>query len=111
MFTVFLHFLQIGVALIWEPRELVWKSVTAILHRHFVSEFKIFFQANQHLEPGFQIFQISDPLKCVLGPADVFACFLFPMFYRFVYNIENVPQTLSDAPQKLIVYTFPSIWQ
>ena len=69
-----------------------------------------YFQKFLNLEPGFQIVQISDPIKCVLGPGDVFACFRCPIFYRIVYHIENVPQTVCDAPQKLILHTFPSIW-
>ena len=34
-----------------------------------------------------------------------------PMIHGFVYNIENVGQTISDPGQKLIVDTLPSIWQ
>ena len=34
-------------------------------------------QKNQNLEPGFQIFQIPDPIKSVLGPVDVFCRFLY----------------------------------
>ena len=63
------------------------------------------------MKSDFQIFQIIDPKKCVLGPGDVFACVACPIFYRFVYHMENVPQTLSDAPYKLFVCMFPSIWQ
>ena len=79
------------------------------MHRNFVNKFKIFSNF-QNLEPGFHIFQTPDPIKCVLGPGDVFGCFPCPLFYRFVHHIENVPQTLSDAPQKLIVYMCLSIW-
>ena len=77
--------------------------------RNSVSKFCRFSEF-RNVEPGFHIFHIPVPEKCVLGPGDVFACFLCPIFYRFVYHIENVPQTLSDAPQKLIVYMFLSIW-
>ena len=66
------------------------------------------FQSFQKMEPGFQIFHIPDPIKCVLGPGDVLAC---PMIYRFVLKPVDVPQTISDPPQKLIVYTLRSIWQ
>ena len=58
----------------------------------------------------FPDFSDFSPKKCVLGPGDVFGCFPCPLFYRFVHHIENVPQTLSDAPQKLIVYMCLSIW-
>ena len=55
-------------------------------------------------KPLFELFELLDAQKkCVLGPGDVFACFLCPKFHRFVYHMENVPQTLSDAPQKFFV--------
>ena len=44
MFTVFLNFLPNRFRLNMEPHELVWKSVTAILHRISVSIFKICFK-------------------------------------------------------------------
>ena len=56
----------------------------------------------------FPYFSYSRPKKFVFGPGDVLAC---PRIHRFVYQSANVPQTLSDPPQKLIVHTFPSIWQ
>ena len=52
----------------------------------------------QKMKHGFHIFQIPDPMKCVLGPGDVVACLVCPICYRFVYRIENVPHTISDAP-------------
>ena len=58
----------------------------------------------------FELFEFLDGQKCVLGPGDVFARFLSPKFHRFVYNMENVPQTLSDAPQKCFLCMFSSIW-
>ena len=50
----------------------------------------------------------SDPIKCVFGPSDVWVC---PRIYRFILKSVNAGQTISDPPQKLIVYTLPSIWQ
>ena len=44
------------------------------MHRIPMNIFHIF-QKFQKMEPGFQIFHISDPRKSVLGPVDVFACF------------------------------------
>ena len=44
IFTVFLFFLPIRFCFKPEPHELAWKSVTAILHRIFVSIFMIFFK-------------------------------------------------------------------
>jgi hypothetical protein len=44
IFTVFLNFLPNRFCFKPEPHELVWKSVTAILHRIFVSIFMIFFK-------------------------------------------------------------------
>jgi len=60
------------------------------------------------MEPYFQILHISDPDKCVVGPADMWAC---PRIYPSILKSENVGQTISDPGQKLIVYTLPSIWQ
>ena len=42
VFTVFLNFYPNRFCFIWEPHELVWKSVTAILHSFFGSIFYIF---------------------------------------------------------------------
>jgi hypothetical protein len=44
IFTEFSNFLPNRFRLNMEPHELVWKSVTAILHRIFVSIFKVFFK-------------------------------------------------------------------
>ena len=44
MFTVFLNFLPNRFCFEMEPHELIWKSVTAILHRIFMSIFMIFFK-------------------------------------------------------------------
>ena len=44
IFTVFLNFLPNRFRLEMEPHELIWKSVTAILHRICVSIFMIFFK-------------------------------------------------------------------
>ena len=105
--TVFLNFLPNRFCFKLEPHELVWKSVTAILHSFFVSIFMIFFKLFKN-GTRFPDFSYSRPKKCVSGPGDVLAC---PRIYRFVYQSANAPQTLSDPPQKLIVHTFPSIWQ
>ena len=100
-------FFQIGFASKWNPMssfgkvsqpfctELVWASLW------YFSNFSKF-------GTRFPDFPYSRPKKCVFGPGNVLAC---PIFYRFVYQSANVPQTLSDPPQKLIVHTFPSIWQ
>ena len=58
----------------------------------------------------FPDFSDSRPTKTCFGARWRFAGFSCAICYRFVYHIEHVPQTLSDAPQKLIVHTFPSIW-
>ena len=111
IFRVFLNFLPNRFRLEMEPHELVWKSVTAILHRFFVSIFmicsKLFKIWNQ--VSRFFIFQtlvLSN--KNVFGPGDVWAC---PRIYRFILKTENVGQTISDPGRKLIVYTLPAIWQ
>ena len=49
----------------------------------------IYFQKIQNVEPYLQIIQIPDPRKSVLGPGDVFACFLNPNNHQFIYNIAN----------------------
>ena len=46
-------------------------------------------QENQNLESDFHIFKIPDPTKSVLGPGDVFACFLYPQIHQFIYNFVN----------------------
>ena len=61
------------------------------------------FQNFQKLESNFQIFQITDPRKSVLGPGDVFACCVGPKIYRIVYRMENVPQTRSDTLYKFFL--------
>ena len=104
--TVFLNFLQNRFCFKPEPHELIWKSVTAILHRIFVSIFMVFSNFSKH-GTRFPDFSYYRPKKCVFGPGDVLAC---PIIYRFVYQSANVPLTISDPPQKLIVHTFPSIW-
>ena len=43
IFTVLLNFLPNGFRPEMEPHELVWKSVTAILHRFVTRIFKVFF--------------------------------------------------------------------
>ena len=108
MFAVFLKFLPNRCCFKPEPHELVWKSVTAILHRIVVSIFMIFSNFSSQFVARFPELSYSRPNKCVFGPGDVLAC---PRIYRFVYQSANVPQTLTDPPQKLIVHTFPSIWQ
>ena len=67
IFTVFLNCLPNRFCFKPEPHELVWKSVTAILHRIVVSIFRILFQNLRYLEPDFHIFHIPDPNKCVFG--------------------------------------------
>ena len=47
------------------------------------------FQKFQILEPGFQIFQITDPRKSVSWPGYVFGSFVGPQIYRFVYHIAD----------------------
>ena len=42
-----------------EPHELIWKSVTAILHRIFVSNLEHFFQNLRYMEPSVQIFRFE----------------------------------------------------
>ena len=44
IFTVFLNFHPNLFCWLWEPRELVWESVWSILHRNFLSKFKVFFK-------------------------------------------------------------------
>ena len=61
------------------------------------------FQYFQDLEPGFHISQVSDPTKSVFGPGDVVACLFGQTSYRFVYRMENVPQTLSDTLYKFFL--------
>ncbi len=75
-----------------EPHELVWKSVTAILHRIFVSIFKSVFQNLR-----FMAISRLYPNNCVFGPGDAWAC---PRIYRFILKTENVGQTISDSGQK-----------
>ena len=72
------------------------------MHRKFVNECKLFFEIKK-MEAGFPIFQIPDPIKSVLGPGDVFSCFVGPIFNRFVYHMENVPQTRSDTLYKFFL--------
>ena len=60
----FLNFIPNRFCFKPEPHELVWKSVTAILHRICVNIFMICFKPFQNLEPGFQIFHIPDPEMC-----------------------------------------------
>ena len=50
-----------------------------------------------------------DPRKSVSGPGGVFACCGGPKNYRFVYCLENVPQTVSDTLYKCFLWMFPSI--
>ena len=78
--------------------------------QNFREQIRDIFQKNQNMESDFQIFLITDPRKSVFGPGDVFACFSGPQIYRFVYRMENVPQTLSDTLYKLFLCMFPSIW-
>ena len=51
----------------------------------FVSQ-QFISQTFQNLEPGFQIFQIPDPRKSVLGPGDVFGV---SKNHRSIYHFEN----------------------
>ena len=69
-----------------------------------------YFSKISKFETWFPDFSDYKSNKCVLGPGDVFACFLCPRIYRFVYHIENVPQTLSDTLYKFFLCMFPSIW-
>ena len=87
-FTLFLNFIPNRFCFKPEPHELVWKSVTAILHRISVNIFLIF-SCSQNLEPYFQIYHITDP-TIYFWPGDVLAC---PIIYQFVHRSANVPQT------------------
>ena len=109
-FTLFLNSLPNRFRLEMEPHELIWKSVTANLHRLFQSILKICFGILDiwNLVSRLFIFQtlvLSN--KCVSGPGDVWAC---PRICRSIQKTENVGQTTSVPRQKLIVYTLPSIW-
>ena len=55
IFTEFLICVPNRFCLEMEPHELVWKSVTAIMHIIFVSFFKFFFNL-RFMEPDFQLF-------------------------------------------------------
>ena len=61
MFTVFLSFLPNRFRLNMEPHELVWKSVTAILHRISVSIFKVFSTFEIHWTTFQDFCYILDP--------------------------------------------------
>ena len=61
MFAVFLNFLPNRFRLNMEPHELVWKSVTAILHIICVSIFKIFFKKSEISGTIFPDFSYSRP--------------------------------------------------
>ena len=63
----------------------------------------MFFIFFQNMESDFQIFQIPDPRKSVFGPGDVFVCFFVRKNCRFVYCMENVPQTPSDTLYKFFL--------
>ena len=69
----------------------------------FRIEAKPIWKKIQNPEQGFQTFQIPDPRKYVFWPGDVFTCFVGPKNYRFVYRMENVPQTLSDTLYKFFL--------
>ena len=58
IFTVFLNFHPNRFCFIWEPHELVWKSVWSSLQRLFMSIFSCF-QNFQKSEPYFQIFRFQ----------------------------------------------------
>ena len=49
----------------------------------------MYFPDFQNFEPGFQIFQIPDPRKSVLGPGDVFGSFFDPKIHQFIYSFAN----------------------
>ena len=68
IFTEFLNFLPNRFRLEMEPHELIWKSVTANLHRIFVSIFKIVFKIWDiwNLISRFLIFQTQ--ISVFLGP-------------------------------------------
>ena len=109
IFTVFLKFPRIGFALIRNLvssfgkapdrfcTEIPWTSST-----HFLNfpKYGIIFSD----------FSDSRPKKSVFGPGDVFDTCLCPIFYRFVYHMENVPQILSDTLYKFFLCMSPSIW-
>ena len=96
---------QIGVASIRNLMSSFGKASEPFctdFRKHLFDIFKLLENWNQVF-----IFSYPRPAKCVFGPGDVLAC---PIIYGFVYQSANVPQILSDPPQKLIVHTFPSIW-
>ena len=66
IFTVFLNVLPNRFCFKLEPHELVWKSVTAILHRICVSIFMIFSNFSK-LGTRFPDFHIPDPTNVFLG--------------------------------------------
>ena len=60
------------------------------------------------LEPGFQIFQIWDPRKSVLGPGDVFACFsrsnILPICFPYgIFSINYLRCSTKVFPMNLPV--------
>ena len=59
---------------------------------NLLSSFKICFAKKSNFGTLFSYFSDSRHSKCVLGPGDVCAFFLCPIFYRCVYHIENIPQ-------------------
>ena len=65
--------------------------------------FLYIFQNFKKVESNFQIFQIPDPRKSVVGPGDVFACLVGPKNYRCVYHMGFVPQTRSDTLSKFFL--------
>ena len=64
IFTVFLNVLPNRFRLGMEPHELVWKSVTAILHRNCVSIFLIFFKLFKILNQVSRFFIFLTQKKC-----------------------------------------------
>ena len=79
MFTMFFNFCPNRFRLNMEPHELVWKSVTAILHRILVSIFKVFFNL-RYMKPD-SYFHMPEPNKCVFGPGDAWVCSDFTDLY------------------------------
>ena len=55
----------------------------------FHEQFEDNFQKILNVEYDFQIFQIPDPRKSVLGPGDVFGRFLCPKIHQLIYSFVN----------------------
>ena len=98
----FLIFTQIGFALFWNLASSFGEVYDPFCTVFLGASFHIF-QTFQNLEPGFQIFQIPDPRNRLLGLGTLLHVFVGQQNCRFVYRMENVPQTLSDTLYKFFL--------